>query len=109
MTMQGGDGSWDPIIDMALTKKIGMLKLNAYASDTFSTEKDIIYRWGNTFQCDSVLSTVSCNPAPGVPNIIFRNFNGPQLSEDYRIIPKAAFVFYISFPAGQREGSNPLI
>lgn len=140
MTMQVGDGSWDPIVDMALTKKIGMLKLNAYASYTFSTEGDNDYRWGNVFQFD--LSTVYClnkyfaldfelnnvwrdknedksvdventggfqmyitpgihlmwpgtkhHLALGVPITIYRDLNGPQLSEDYRVILKAAFVF----------------
>jgi len=58
MTMQVGDGSWDPIIDMAITKKKGHLKLNAYTSYTFSNEGDNDYRWGDTFQID--LSSVYC-------------------------------------------------
>ena len=140
MTMQVGDGSWDPIIDMAVTKKIGHWKLNGYTSYTFSNEGDNDYRWGDTFQFD--LSTVYClnkyialdlelnnvwkdkdemdgneigntggfqmyltpgihlmwpgtkhHIALGVPITVYRDLNGPQLSEDYRVILKAAFVF----------------
>lgn len=140
MLMQVGDGSWDPIVDLGLTKKIGKLKLNAYASYTFSTEGDNDYRWGDTFQFD--LSTVYClneyialdlelnnvwkdkneqngvdadntggfqayitpgvhlmwpgtkhHLALGIPITIYRDLNGPQLSEDYRVVLKAAFVF----------------
>ncbi|MCB2174018.1 transporter [bacterium] len=140
MTMQIGDGSWDPIVDIGVTKKVGNAKFNAYASYTFSTEGDNDYRWGNTFQFD--LSTVYAfneylaidlelnnvwkekdevngqsvgttggfqsyitpgvhvmwpgtkhHLALGVPITIYRDLNGPQLSEDYRVILKAAFVF----------------
>jgi len=140
MTMQAGDGSWDPIIDMGITKKIGGLKLNAYASYTFSTEGDNDYRWGDTFQFD--ISSVYClnhwvaldlelnnfwkeenelngtgipvtggfqmfltpgvhlmwpgkkhHLGLGVPITVYRDLNGPQLSEDYRVILRAALVF----------------
>jgi hypothetical protein len=140
MTMQVGDGSWDPIVDFGITKKIGGLKLNAYASYTFSQEGDNDYRWGDTFQFD--LSSVYClnewvaldmelnsvwkdkneqngtavdttggfqmyltpgvhlmfpgtkhHLALGVPITVYRDLNGPQLSEDYRVVLKAAFVF----------------
>lgn len=140
MAMQVGDGSRDPIIDTAITKKIGHLKLNAFAMHTFSAEGDNDFRWGDTFNFD--LSAVYClspfvsldlelntvwkerneqdgkevansggtqsyiTPAihfmmPGTkhhfdigfPITIYRNLNGPQLSEDYRIIVKLALVF----------------
>jgi len=140
MTMQVGDGSWDPIVELGFTKKIGMLKLNSYLSYTFSTEGDNDYTWGDTFQFD--FSAVYCvneflsfdlelnnvwkeeneerdavlyntggfqtyiTPgvhlmwpgkkhylAVGVPITVYRDLNGPQLSEDYRIVAKLALVF----------------
>lgn len=140
MTMQVGDGSWDPVIDTGISKKIDKLKLSAFASYTFSTEGDNDYRWGDTFQFD--LSAVYClnnyialdlelnnywkdenenndidvnntggfqtylTPGVhfmlpgtkhhldfGVPITIYRDLNGPQPSEDYRIIVKAVLVF----------------
>jgi len=138
-TMLTGSGSWDPSIDMGITKALGKFKLNSYLSYTFTTEGDNDYEWGDTLLAD-VSAVYDFNKyldfelelnsiwkekdqkngldqnntggnqiyitpgihfkflkkshfALGVPITIHRDLHGRQLSDDYRIVAKLAFVF----------------
>jgi outer membrane putative beta-barrel porin/alpha-amylase len=138
-TMQVGSGSWDPILDLGITKAMGSLKLNGFVSYTMTTEGDNDYQWGDQLLTD-VSAVYALNKhfdfeleingiwkdqnenkgvevgntggdqiyltpgvhfkfmkkshlAIGVPITIYRDLHGPQLSEDYRVVAKLAFVF----------------